>query len=403
MQGVVLAQIDSLATAAEGAFLKRHWPQTISPQGEAPETYSSLEASLAPQDCGVCHQDQYRDWQTSRHSQAMGPGVLGQLVDMIKHDPATTRLCWSCHTPLAEQQSVLADGRGNPHFDAQLQHQGLVCAACHVRRHQRFGSPRRAAVDLKGEAPHNGFSTQTAFTKSTFCKGCHQFNPDDFALNGKLIENTYEEWKASAYPVKGVQCQTCHMPDRRHLWRGIHDPEMVKQGVDIEVALAVGSHGQGDRLDATVKITNSGAGHHFPTYVTPKVMVRAYLMDSAGRTDTETLQEAAIGREVRLDMSSELYDTRIPAGESISVEYSQIAPDDGMQLKVEVTVHPDHFYTRFYESVLQDGGAEAGRPLLEKALEESRASVFTLFEQTIPLQAAETLDWNDEEVPSTTP
>ena len=24
-----------------------------------------------------------------------------------------------------------------------------------------------------------------------------------------------------------VTCQTCHMPDRRHLWRGIHDPAMV--------------------------------------------------------------------------------------------------------------------------------------------------------------------------------
>ncbi len=25
------------------------------------------------------------------------------------------------------------------------------------------------------------------------------------------------------------------MPDRRHLWRGIHDPEMVKQGVMVDL------------------------------------------------------------------------------------------------------------------------------------------------------------------------
>jgi thiol-disulfide isomerase/thioredoxin len=405
MGGVVFAGADALPTPAEDAFLQRHWPPTIPPQGEAPATYSELEASLAPEDCGVCHRDQYRDWQTSRHSRAMGPGVLGQLVDMVKDDPETARLCWSCHTPLAEQQSVLEDGRINPHFDARLQHQGLVCAACHVRHHQRFGPPRRAGMDVEGKAPHNGFSAQTAFTKSAFCKGCHQFDPHDFALNGKLIENTYEEWKASAYAAKGVQCQSCHMPERQHLWRGIHAPQMVRSGVDIEVTLAPGSHGRGERLDATVKITNSGAGHHFPTYVTPKVMVRAYLMDSAGQADMETLQEAAIGREVSLDMSSELYDTRIPAGESLSVEYSQIIPDEGMRLKVEVIVYPDHFYTRFYESVLQNGGADEGRPLLEKALEETRTSVFTLFEQTIPLQekadsthSHNSPDWNPKQI-----
>ncbi len=26
---------------------------------------------------------------------------------------------------------------------------------------------------------------------------CHQFGADGYALNGKLLENTYEEWKAS--------------------------------------------------------------------------------------------------------------------------------------------------------------------------------------------------------------
>ncbi len=28
------------------------------------------------------------------------------------------------------------------------------------------------------------------------------------------------------------QCQTCHMPDRRHLWRGIHDSDMVNRDHD---------------------------------------------------------------------------------------------------------------------------------------------------------------------------
>ena len=35
-----------------------------------------------------------------------------------------------------------------------------------------------------------GFTESVAFQGAEFCKSCHQFNPDDFALNGKLIENT---------------------------------------------------------------------------------------------------------------------------------------------------------------------------------------------------------------------
>ena len=72
-----------------------------------------------------------------------------------------------------------------------------------------------------------------ACLSSEFCQSCHQFAPDGLALNGKLLENTYAEWKASRFAREGVQCQDCHMPDRRHLWRGIHDPAMVRSGLTI--------------------------------------------------------------------------------------------------------------------------------------------------------------------------
>jgi len=385
-------------TAAEQSFLNKHWSASISLQGPAPTPYSALESSLEPSSCGSCHPQQYNDWQTTLHSRAMGPGVSGQLVDMVESDPVTTRICWSCHTPLAEQQDLLQDNNGawqiNAAFDRKLQYQGLVCAGCHVRRHQRFGPPRRSTPDIVGKIsvatngstlPHGGFTAQSAFAKSAFCSRCHQFGPEDYVLNGKPIENTYEEWKQSDYPKKNIQCQGCHMPDRRHLWRGIHDPAMVKSGVDITVEISDLDYLPGKIFNASIRVTNSGTGHYFPTYLTPKIVVQGYFMDSAGTMIQHSLQEATIGREVTLDLSQELFDTRIPPGESLAINYAYAMPPEAAQFRVRIDVYPDHFYTRFYEAALADTTPSKGHSLLEEALLNSRESAFLLHEKTVSL------------------
>jgi len=374
------------------AFLQQHWRVPIPLQGTSPAAYTPLDASLHPKDCGICHPQPYQDWQQSRHSRSMGPGVYGQLLEM---DPATSTLCATCHAPLSEQLPQI-ERRGtyqaNTAFDAQLQQAGLVCAACHVRHHQRFGPPRRAELPTlppETALPHGGFTENVAFQRAEFCKSCHQFNPDDFALNGKLIENTYEEWRQSSYAQEGVQCQTCHMPDRRHLWRGIHDVEMVKEAMDVTISAVAAPYTPGDQIEAVMTVTNAGAGHYLPTYVTPKIFVRAHLLDAQDQVLPDSAQEAVIGREVTLDLSEELYDTRIPPQASRAFTYAAVMPEDAVSLRVRVVVHPDHFYQRFFAATLQDGGGGAGRAHLEAALRHAQSSPFTVFEQTLPLKAAE--------------
>ena len=370
------------------AFLDRHWRRPIAAQGVAPARFSALEKSLASASCGTCHPAQLADWKSSLHARSMGPGVTGQLVDMWRDDPESARLCQSCHAPLAEQHPHAAGGRANPAFDARLQHEGLTCAACHVRRHERFGPPPRASSAPRS-APrpslvHNGVTRTTAFAQSAFCASCHQFAADDFALNGKLLENTYEEWKRSPAARAGRQCQDCHMPDRRHLWRGIHDPEMVKSGVEISVTPARPRYRPGDELSAVIVVKSVAVGHHFPTYVTPRVVVRARLVDGTGATRAGSEQEYVIAREVALDLSRELFDTRIPPGERASFSYRRRLDGTGLALRVTVTVHPDHFYTRFFESLLASG-AGAGAREIREALDASRRSSFDIFARDVPL------------------
>ncbi|HVB49457.1 MAG TPA: multiheme c-type cytochrome [Burkholderiales bacterium] len=371
-----------LAATARGgdiaAFLARHWQRPLAPQGSPPKGFSALEAGLAPRDCGVCHPDQYRGWKESRHAHAMGPGVLGQLLDPT--DPGETRACLGCHAPLAEQAQSLrerVEGGSISGLSTGLDAQGVVCAACHVRRYVRYGPPRRdgSAPGPGSRLPHGGWIAAPAFEDSRFCAACHQFGPDGYALNGKPLENTYLEWRASRYAKQGVTCQSCHMPDRQHLWRGIHDPAMAKRAVSVRPGAITA---QGGELVSWLSVTNTGAGHFFPTYVTPRVVVSIQQEAADGRMLPGTQKTLAIGREVALDLSRELADTRLAPGKTVRLAYRAARRSRAAWLVYRVRVEPDYFYTGFYRSLLGDH-ADPGAPLIRRALRQSLRSAYTLF------------------------
>jgi hypothetical protein len=163
---------------------------------------------------------------------------------------------------------------------------------------------------------------------------------------------------------------------------------MVQQAMAVTIAPNAAAYKPGDQMQAVITVTNVGAGHYLPTYVTPKIVVHAHLLDAQGRVLPDSAQEAVIGREVTLDLSAELYDTRIPPKASRAFTYTAVMPQAAVTLLVRVVVHPDHFYQRFFAATLEDGGGGAGRAHLEEALRLTQASPFTVFEQTLPLQAA---------------
>ena len=372
-------------------FLRSHWHLPLAPQGQPPVRYSPLEASLNPEACGSCHPAQYADWRESTHAAAMGPGIEGQLVEMLPSDPQSAIGCLVCHGPLAEQVPLIpgvGGPRPNPDYDAALRGKGVPCAACHVRGHQRFGPPRRdgslVSAAPRETLPHNGVTRTPAFLKSEFCAGCHQFASDGFALNGKLLENTYREWKASRFAREGVQCQDCHMPERRHRWRGIHDADMVRSGLTITAKPGVARYRPGDVAVVTLRVTSTRIGHAFPTYVTPRVVLSGEMLDETGLAVAGSRQEKIVGREVTLDLSREVFDTRLEPGQSAVLTFRVKVPGPGIRARLAVVVEPDAFYVGFFETLLQQG-AGRGEIDIKKALDAARRSPFTVFEQEIPL------------------
>jgi len=360
-----------------GDFLASHWELPVPPQGEAPSGWPPLETSLAPRDCGTCHPAQYAQWESSLHADAYSPGFSGQLVEGSLAGPAEVRQCQTCHAPLAEQQPHLASGEENPAYDGPLREQGIVCAACHVRAHRRFGPPRRPGLPpVADPLPHGGFEARPEFGESRFCAECHQFF-DDPGVNGKPVQNTWAEWRASPAAAQGRTCQGCHMPDRAHRWRGIHDPETVRAAVEVELRLL---DARGDALRAELALHSRDVGHHFPTYVTPRVFLEAWQEDAAGRELAGTRVEDVVGREIDFGRWEEVFDTRIPAGGSRVLAYAEPRRPEAVALAARVRVDPDFHYRGVFASLGEAYETPAAREKIAEAHRRTRESGYVLRE-----------------------
>jgi len=374
---VLLTMIAAAQMASGVVDSGGYWRQPLKPQGKPPQKWPPIERSLIPSDCGQCHTEQFAQWQTSRHAHAFSPGLLGQL---LVFDAAETANCLQCHATLAEQRAAFeaARSRGAEALNENLAAAGNSCAGCHLRLYRHFGPPQRraGATAASGQSmPHGGVMRTALFGKSEFCSVCHQF-PASLAVNGKPLENTLVEWQSSPQAAQNIACQTCHMPDRRHLWRGIHDPQMVASG------LTPRAKASADGVRFT--ITNTGVGHAFPTYAAPKVVMHAVALDDAGAPRPETLRSTAIAREVRYenDRWVELSDTRLSPGQTAAVE---LGWDGSTRIRTWLEVIPDYYYGHdlFPEQIAAFPADSDARRLIVKASAEAAASSFRLFESEL--------------------
>ena len=333
-----------------------------------------------PETCGACHIDKYSDWQRSRHAHAFSAGLLGQIID-YDIDDATS--CLNCHAPLAEQQSILSqsdfetlasDTRTQRHVP--LAQHGVFCAVCHLRDGV-LHAPSIAATD-KEAREHQDIVIEPSMRDSRFCSGCHQFEMET-AINGKPLQNTYREWLDSAFARQGITCQSCHMPDGAHLFRGIHDPGTVRNGLSIST--------QRSKTFVDLVVQSTGVGHRFPTYSVARVRLTATLFDSSNRPIPDGEQELVLQRRMSLNNGQwiELSDTRLAPGES-AILRTPIKTGDVCAAKTafKVIVDPEWYYhDQVYPSVmdeLEDGHA---RNLLSEAKLKSEERRYVLFEQVV--------------------
>ncbi len=341
-------------TIADGDY----WQLPVPLQGKARETYPMMVQSLLPQSCAICHPQQYADWKSSLHASAFSKGLVGQLPAF---DEDTQDECLTCHAPRSEQILVW---KSQGIAAAENMH-GVDCAACHIRSHIRFSSQE------KQNTPHGSVKPLELFKEAQFCAPCHQFDADGESVNGKLLENTYEEWRTSSYSRAKKSCQSCHMPEKRHIFKGIHDPGMTRQGLKVEA--------QRTKSGIWLRAWNAGAGHALPTYATPQIRIVMQAIDKPNHRHEHVIQ-----RRLTWDEEygwKELFDTRLLPNESLELSLD-LNPKQKASITVEVK--PDAYYhEQVYPTLLRligDRLEPAARNMLDQAYKTAGQTGYILYQ-----------------------
>lgn len=355
------------------------------PYQKVPEGLTSLRA----ESCGTCHKAIYDEWKTSIHSQAYKDPFFHAYWTKDKH----TWVCLNCHTPLENQQPTLikdiprdrverAVQEPNPHFDPEYQNEGVTCAACHVRDGVILG-PFDDAV-----APHPT-KYDPDFRTTKLCYRCHSVvgGPAQFYNGGPC--GTYPEYE-SGYWMKerGFICQSCHMPEierpvaiggptrrgRQHLWRGGHDPEMVKRAVDIKVVAEPAEPKPGEKVKVTLTLVNAGAGHKLPTGDPDRHFTVEFSVEDENRQVLES-QKDTMGRWIMWQPAIvEFYDNRLMPLASRDYSFEYQLPKDATGLKLITRVRYHIQSERQHQMLINKFGLTANDPYN-----------FAVYEREVPL------------------
>lgn len=372
--------------------MESHWATPISSQGEPPSHYFELEKRLDPENCGTCHKEQYEAWSKSFHSKASGPGLQWQLKRIGIEESSS---CFACHSPLIEMQNYLRESKfglsKNPsevlsYLKKETAERGISCASCHVRNQVRYGPPPREDKrnrSSSGYKPHGGFVVQKEFESSRFCVSCHETPEYGKPVSGKRMMETYAEWEQSRYAKEQITCQNCHMPDRSHTWRGIHDPVMTANAV----ASSLGFKKIEGEWYVYASLKNTGAGHRFPTYSVPKVFLYLSLYENGKQK--RILAEKTIGRVTDLDLQHEFEDTRLLPDEEVVLKERLTSEEfkTRKEIRFIAIVEPDEFYVRMFQhnwDRRKEFGIEGREEKqLEEALKKAKSTRYVLFEKKI--------------------
>lgn len=328
----------------------------------APEMLGDLSAET----CAICHPATFDEWSTTIHSQAWTDPYY--QVDFVFD--GSQQICLNCHIPLDRQQENLVLGfrdaakwdpilAPNPDFDPALQKEGVTCAACHLKGDAILGTRD------SGQAPH---PVEKLENGNLICVRCHvvsgerwdtffRFPPCGTVAEITATSDPFDKVKhggaygeMSVEEVAALNCIGCHMPIverpvaqdgeerpirkvRRHLWRGGHDPDMVKSALTIDLSEQAGPSSDTRRF--TLSITNTGAAHYVPTgtpdrHLTVDIKL-LYGKDEVIDEQNHILKRTIMWRPFIID----LWDSRLPRGEERTFD---IAIEDRRVEAVEAVV-----------------------------------------------------------------
>ena len=280
----------------------------------------------SPEDCRLCHQRYYDEWQDAGHRNAAKntwvkdlydgsgtPGTGGNGYTFKGAHPELHGDCAECHAPVAAAPNP-GDHTDFAAVSGEAYEFGVSCDLCHKASgiiHEDL--PGVLAMTMSRSAPDLAFGTlpdaaplfpgqmrasrSELHASSLLCSACHEDNSDhdfdgDYLEEGSVeSEATYSEWSDSPYAQPGPgyrTCQSCHMgpngattaaesfgvvvrdPSQLHAheFQGTTD-DYVKNAATVRV-IAIRS---GSRVEIHAAVTNDRTGHKVPSGVTTRNMI----------------------------------------------------------------------------------------------------------------------------------
>jgi hypothetical protein len=232
--------------------------------------------------------------------------------------PGTAGNCATCHAPAAAVRGMRTHAAADMNELQGVEPEGVFCEFCHKAGavylnpatalpypnapgvlSMRLYRPTTGGAEQLFFGPFDDVTRRVSYSalekQSQFCAPCHQFS-----FWGTPIYESFREWLESPYPAQGIECQTCHMkptgvdyfvfPEKgglirdpqliaSHLQPGAADEELLQNTVNMTVSARQAV----DRLQVTVTITNTEAGHHVPTdYPGRHMILTVTAMDEEG-------------------------------------------------------------------------------------------------------------------------
>ena len=281
------------------------------------------------------------DSETQISTMVHGDGLMREGI----YDGKIHINCMRCHAPGA-------DFMMDENLFLENSIDGIFCDYCHTiidytetEGYVLFWGGIKQGPRFFGTTSSHAIEYNRLYESSIFCMGCHQYeNPLGFN-----VYNTYNEWFTSEYnnPATRVHCQECHMPPApghaslRSDWRpdvhshaigGGHDYDFMLESASVDFTTDI----QGDELYIDVDVTNSQAGHNYPT---SNGMRQLVLIVRLKGSENETLWEGSriyervLGDEAgnptleNYRAAQVLYDTTLLPGEVRTESFVAVMPD----------------------------------------------------------------------------
>ncbi len=203
--------------------------------------------------CGDCHQDIYREWQSSMHhfGSFNNPFYKASILHMQELSGTQgSKWCAGCH-----DHAVFFNGRFERPIKEQLEtpeaQNGLGCVSCHsivhvgstmgqgdfeimypplheiANSHNPWIRKLDAFITYLNPEPHRRTFMKDFMRgqdSSEYCATCHKVHLDEPVNHYRWLRgfNEYDNWQASGvsgqgarsfyYPAKSANCSDCHMP-----------------------------------------------------------------------------------------------------------------------------------------------------------------------------------------------